>query len=125
VTTIGNADSSSYASVKVWVEIDGAPVGVSSDEATEDAGKVTFCNRAYRMATTQSDDEDARIDTYLRTRSANAFNWIELDLGSATHVVEVKAQLESEVTGMGMAKAGIGKRTLVIEPTKLANDAVI
>jgi hypothetical protein len=122
ITTIGNDESEAVARVKVWVEIDGVPVGVNGEDTGDDAGKVVFCDRAYKRTTTDFDDDDARIDSYLRTRSAHAFNWIDLDLGSGLHTVVVKGQLDTAVTGTGMAQAAIGKRTLVVEPTKLAND---
>lgn len=124
ITTVGNDESESAARVKVWVEIDGVPVKVSSDD-TADPGKVVFCDRAYKRTTTDFDDEDARIDSYLRTRSAHDFQWISLNLGSGLHEISVKAELETSVTGAGMAQAAIGKRTLVVEPTKLANDVVL
>lgn len=124
VTTIGNDDSESMARVKAWVEIDGVPVRVSSDD-TNEPGKVVFCDRVYRRSTMDFDDEDARIDTYLRTRSAHDFQWIRLNLGSGLHTISVKAELETAVTGTGMAQAAIGKRTLVVEPTKLANDVQV
>lgn len=121
ITTVGNDESESVARVLVWVEIDGVPVGVSG----EDDGKVVFCDRAYKRSTMDFDDEDARIESYLRTRSAHAFNWVDLNLGSGVHEIVVKGQLETAVTGTGMAQAAIGKRTLVVEPTKLANDVVL
>lgn len=124
ITTIGNSNSEAIARVKVWVEIDGQPVPVSMDDRAE-PGKVVFCDRAYQRATSNWDDEDARIDSYLRTRSAHSFDWISLDLGSGVHQVTVKADLTTAVTGMGSAQAAIGKRTLVVEPTKLANDVTI
>lgn len=124
VTTVGNDESEAVARVKVWVEIDGVPVTVSSDDTAE-PGKVVFCDRAYKRTTTDFDDEDARIDSYLRTRSAHDFNWIRLNLGSGLHTISVKGELETAVTGTGMAQAAIGKRTLVVEPTKLANDVTL
>lgn len=124
ITTVGNDDSQSVARVKVWVEIDGVPVAVSSDDTAE-TGKVVFCDRAYRRTTTDFDDEDARIDSYLRTRSAHAFDWISLNLGSGIHTISVKGELTTAVTGTGMAQAAIGKRTLIVEPTKLANDVTL
>lgn len=123
--TIGNDISEAIAAVKVWVEVDGAVVPVSGDDVGEEAGKVVFCNRAYRMETTNFDDEDATIKSFLRTRSANAFNWITLDLGAGVHDVVLKAQLDAEVTGTAEAKAAVGKRTLIVEPVKLANDVVL
>lgn len=128
IVTVGNDQSESVASVKIWVEIDGEPVAVAGDD-TEETGEVVFCNRAFKRETLEFDDEDATIKTFLRTRQANAFNWISINpsdlFDGNVHTVEVKAQLDAEVTGAGMAKAGIGKRTLVIEPVKLANDVTI
>lgn len=118
VRTDGNDMAESMARVKVWVEIDGAPVAVSSDDDGEDQGKVVFCDRTHRQEVTNLDNENHTLEQYLRTRTANGFNWVVLDAGSATHDVEVIAQLETEVTGLGMAQAGIGKRTLVIDPVR-------
>lgn len=126
VQLTGNDDQSAVASVKVWIEFDGVSLAVSADEpAGDDYGKVTFCNRALRHVTTNVDDEDATFATYLRTRSANAFNWIEIDAGSQTHTVEVKCRLDAEATTGGMAKAAVGKRTLVVEPVHLDNGATL
>jgi hypothetical protein len=124
ITTVGNDESESMARVKVWVEIDGKPVAVSGDDTAE-TGKVVFCDRAYKRTTTDFDDEDARIDSYLRTRSAHSFDWIKMNLGSGVHTISVKGELQTAVTGAGMAQAAIGKRTLIVEPTKLANDVTL
>ena len=70
-------------------------------------------------------DGDDTIQLYLKTRAAHAFDWVRLNLGSGIHVIEVKAQLTAQATGMGTAKALVGKRTLVAQPAKLANDASI
>ncbi len=125
VTNVGNSDSSAVAEVKVWVTLDGKPVPVSSDDTAADAGKVVFCNRAYREVISNMQDQQATFDHYLSTRSANAFNWLTLDVGPGIHQLTVEAQLEAEVTGTGTAQALVGKRTLIVDPTKLANDAVI
>ncbi len=124
ISVTGDADSESIASVKVWVEIDGVNVAVAPDDTGADRGKVVFCNRAFRMVTSGF-DENQTIQTFLRTRSANGFNWIAEDAdanGEDVHDVVVKAQLESKVTGVGEARAGIGKRTLIVEPVKLGTN---
>lgn len=126
VATVGNDESEARATVKVWVEIDGNPVVVSSDEAgAEDAGKVVFCDRTHRQTVTDLDDDDARIEQFLRTRTANAFNWVALNVGSGIHTIEVKAELDTAATDAGQTMAAIGKRTFVAEPTKLANDVTV
>jgi hypothetical protein len=74
------------------------------------------------------ENDNATIERYLRTKTANAFNWIQLDAGSGVHDIEVKVQLEGHAeteTGEAQAKALIGKRTLVIEPVKMPHDAEI
>lgn len=120
VTVEGNADSEAIATVKVWAELDGDPVLVTSDDPDE--GKVVFCNRAYRMQTLEQENENFTINTFLRTRNAVAFQWIALNVGHGVHTLEVFAELETQVTGTGEAKAAVGKRVLAVEPVKLAND---
>jgi hypothetical protein len=124
VTTVGNDMQSAFGQVKVWVELDGIPVLVSSDD-TSDPGRVVFCNRAYSRTTSMFDDEDATIATFFRTRAANAFNWLAMNVGNGIHTITVKAELTEEATSNAVAEAAVGKRTLIIEPTKLANDASI
>lgn len=121
VTTVGNDDASAFGRVEVWVEIDGVPVGVTS----EDDGRVVFCDRAQRQTTSLFDDEDATITSYLKTRSAHSFSWIDLNLGSATHTIVVKAHFTEEASSNAVAQALIGKRTLVVEPVKLAQEVVV
>lgn len=128
VTTVGNDESEAVATVNTWIEIDGEPVAVSSHEQAGDEGVVTLCHRDYRVETMHFDDENTTIERYLETKHANAFNWAELDVGSGVHNVTVKAQLEGHAQaddGEAHAKALIGKRTLVIEPVKMANDAEV
>lgn len=123
ITTVGNDHSSSAANVTVWVTIDGERVPVSSEGLGD--GEVVFCNRTFERETLQFDDEDATIKSYLRTRQANAFNWMSLNVGSGDHTIAVHAELEASVTNEGRAKAAIGQRMLIVEPTKLANDATL
>lgn len=125
VATVGNEMSEATARVKVWVEMDGEPVKVSSDDAGEDQGKVVFCDRTHRQTVSDGEDEEQRIEQFLRTRSANAFNWVVIDAGNGIHDFEVKAEFETDVVNVGDAEAGVGKRTLVIEPVHLVNDATI
>lgn len=118
VATVGNEASEARATVKVWVEFDGVPVPVSGDDPD---GTVVFCDRLHRQTVTDLDDEDARIEQYLATRSANAFNWLLPDVGGGVHLIEVKADLTSETVGAeAVAQAGVGHRTLIVEPTHLA-----
>jgi hypothetical protein len=125
-TDIVSPESEAAAQVTVWIELDGARVAVTSD-ANEDGifndpddGKVVLCNRAFRISAPALD----LIRLFQKTRAANAFNWVALNVGSGIHRLEVKAQLDASVVGVGtFAQAAVGKRTLVVEPAKLANDA--
>lgn len=141
VATIGNDDAESIGRVEVWITIDGTIVPVSASEpagspsAIDPAdqgsrGRVVFCNRATRLKTENFNDDssDDVIRLFNRTRSANAFNWAALNVGSGVHEIKVLARLVTKLAGDGspadqLAKAAVGKRTLVIEPAKLANDA--
>lgn len=130
---VGDSDSEAVATVRVWVEIDGKPVSVSQNAG--DNGQVVFCNRAFRSSIANFADQDdieeeddgvkeeEELRLYERTRSAHAFNWIKLNVGKGTHSIVVRSILEAEVTGAGTATAIVGSRTMVVEPTKLANDA--
>jgi hypothetical protein len=121
LTTVGNDFSEAMGQVKVWVEIDGKPVKVSSDD-TNEPGRVVFCKDLYQRTTTLFDDEDATIKTLQSTRNANGFNWMALNVGSATHLIQVKATLTTNASQNAQAMAAVGKRTLIVEPTKAAND---
>lgn len=147
VGTIGNDFSESTATVQVWITVDGngnsgkGVVPVSGDSNGDgklndpDDGRVVFCNRAFRMETMNFNDDDADdvIRLFQRTRSANAFNWTRLNLGSGVHTIEIWARLVAQVdtgstTEPGLAEeaaAAVGKRTVVVTPAKLANDAQI
>jgi len=124
LTTVGNDLESAEGTVRVWVEVDGQRVPVSTDD-TDDPGKVTFCNQFEERETTMFDDEDATIRTLNRAGAANGFNWLRLNTGSGIHLIEVKADLVTDNTDGASALAAVGKRTLIIEPVKTANDEEI
>jgi hypothetical protein len=121
ITTEPIATSQAIANVKVWVEIDGVRVPVTSDSNEDgvfndpDDGKVVFCNRDVKLSTTGLLPGQL-LDLFIKTRQANAFNWVTFNVGSGMHTIVVKAQLDVKVSGAGEARAAVGKRTLVIEP---------
>ncbi|HEX9776031.1 MAG TPA: hypothetical protein VGB83_10695 [Actinomycetota bacterium] len=130
-TDTSHADGA-VAQMQVWIEDEnGNPVGVASG----DDGRVVFCNRAFHQDITdltqynpdsgENEPSDANFDTYLETRSTHGFNWIRVNAGSGVHTYTVKALLEATATAQGYAQAIVGKRTLVIEPVKLAQRASI
>ena len=121
LTTVGNDTEQAEGQVRIWIEIDGKTVPVSADD-TADPGKVTFCDRLQRRETSMFDDRDATIKTLDRQGTANGFNWMALNVGSATHTIEVKADLTTSATDGASALAAVGKRTLIVEPVKSAND---
>ncbi|MHB8606311.1 MAG: hypothetical protein ACYDCK_13765 [Thermoplasmatota archaeon] len=124
---VGNSDSQSVAQVVAWVELDGKAIPVAAGDTGAGAGRVVLCNRLFEMQTQNfpPEDQNATIKTFDHTRQANAFNWITLNVGSGTHSFVVKAEMDLSVSGMGNAQAAIGKRTLVVDPTMLAQDATI
>jgi hypothetical protein len=122
--------------VKVWLEMDGHIVPITSsstppqDPAAQEPGdetdKVTFCDRLHRRTVTDREDDNTDYSRdWLETKSANAFNWVRLNAGSGLHTIVVKAEMTTNATGDSMAEAYVGNRTLIIEPTKMANDAVV
>ena len=131
LAVVGNdAPSQATGRVKVWVTFDSPDpaagvVGLGPTD-TRDPGKIVFCDRTHGMTMSGFDDDedDHRVDTFLKTRTANAFNWILINAGSGVHTVRVWAELDVSVDeGQGFVEAGVGKRTLVIEPVMLPNDA--
>ena len=151
--------SLSQAKVLVWVEIDGAIVPIEDSSggtvAGNDSDKVTFCDRTYQRTVSNSQQPGATSTTttpvdqeadYIRTKSANAFNWLRLNAGSGTHDIVVRATLSNTNPSCGYttqtgepsptapmlgtsnascAQAYVGNRTLIVEPTRTANNAVI
>ena len=121
-------NSDARASVKIWTELDGTPVPVTFDSNGDgvfddpDDGRVVFANRDFQITSLITADI---LKLFLNTRSANAFNWVAMNVGSGIHSLVVKSQLDVQVTGAGLAKAAVGRRTLVAEPAKLSNDATV
>ena len=131
-------NSLAQGAVRVWAELDGKIVPIQDvstppqdPEASgdgDDTDKVTFSDRVHERTVTDREDAQDGIDgseDYQATKAANAFNWVRLNAGSGEHTLVVKADLTASGTGASTAEAVIGNRTLVIEPTKLANAAVI
>jgi hypothetical protein len=139
--TVGGSNTSpaeAHGQVRVWVEVDGKQVPIqdissppqdpSQSGTGNDSDKVVFCDRLHRRSVSDTENDADGTDTsrdFQSTKSANAFNWVRLNTGSGDHTIVVKADLVTDSMNTATASAEIGNRTLVIEPTKLANDAVI
>ena len=140
-STTGGATQTANArgAVRIWVTLDGKIVPIQDVSAPpqdpadngngNDTDKVTFCDRLHERTVTDREDPEDGIDgsrDYLDTKSANAFNWVRLNAGSGAHVLKVFGEFTTTAVGAGSnAAAYVGNRSLVVEPTKLANDAVI
>ena len=141
-----SSSADTHGAIRLWITLDGNRVPVSANDATSelledlndgtqegpnDVGEVTFCNREFFMGST--DDEQDGLDfvnEFLHTRTANAFTWLALDVGTdqydtlpPNNIVEVKLWADydrrslSSGTGGSFTDAFVGSRTLIIEPT--------
>ena len=136
VTNNDSPTSTAHSTVRVWVEVDGKIVSLTQQSSPpqdptapgNDSDKVTFCDREYSRSVVDQEDPLDGIDEeddYIRTKSAHGFNWVQMNLGSGMHTIAVKATLSTSTSGNATAEAIVGNRTLIVEPTKMANDAVI
>lgn len=145
VTNNDTPESSTTGSVDIRIEIDGKDVPVqTAGEGAGDDGNVTFCNRTYQRSVTDGEDEGGLIDTeddYIRTKAANAFNWVALNVGddagydspaNGNNILDIVVFARYERTheegtcltadpATSCSEAFVGKRTLVIEPVHAAN----
>ncbi len=136
VTTVGDDDETARGQLRYFMTIstDGGqerPVGVTTTSTStttsvdHDEGEVVFCDRRYQRQTSLfgNDDQSHTIETFMNTRTANAFNWVELNAGKGIHTVKLYATYSDEDTTDGGKSAGVvGRRTLIIEPVKMKND---
>lgn len=127
--------SEASGSVQMWITIDGEAVPVQTGDidpdaegTQEDDGKVTFCNRTYGRSVEDADGDGNvdQEDDYIRTKNANAFNWLALNVGTdydkpdnGNNIVDVvvHAAYETSEQGRAIADAFVGKRTLILEAT--------
>lgn len=134
VATQGGASdtSTAEAQVKMYVKVDGKALGINGLRSEDPAnGDVVFCDREHQQTTSfvdEGDDDnpdDEYLEQHLRTRTANAFNWVALDLTPGNHYIEVVAVLDAAVDNGNRAVADaiatVGRRSLVILPQRLAN----
>jgi len=137
--------------VRTWITIDNdsniVPIISSSDPPQDpsaqpkgdDSDKVTFCNRVFNRTAKDQETPSNGLDysrDYIETKDANAFNWLRLNMGSGTHVIKLWGELTADpegdcaftamaTPGSSCAHAYVGSRSMIGEPTKLANNAVV
>lgn len=127
--------SEASGSIRMYITLDGKRVPISTVDqqpntpgTQNDDGEITFCNRTYGR-TVQDADGDGNVDQeddYIRTKNANAFNWLALDVGSSydnpangNNIIDVvvHAEYETSEEGRAFADAFVGRRSLIMEPT--------
>lgn len=112
--------------------------GSNPNSGNKGSDGVTFCNRVYERRVTDTENDNDGIDRetdFIERKTANAFNWLLLNAGNGVHFVRVMADLTfsptsgtcaaNTSTAETCAKGFVGHRTLIVEPSKLANDATI
>lgn len=132
VTNSANGQTErAFGEITFHVEINGIPVPVSAEDT--DKGEVVFCNRAHEQQWTDSaapnnDDGGDKLRQYIDTRTANAFNWLALNVGTTyagsgdnVHKIDLVATWNTDATAGAIAEAVVGNRTLVLEPVKAWN----
>jgi hypothetical protein len=160
-TTMDSATAS--GEIVSWVEIDDDPthapsvaeptevgaddtvVPISSESTQSQSPRpagdkaldsVTFCDRTYqRNVQDREADNLDRTQDFIDTKTANAFNWVQLNMQNGIWYVRLMADLTESTScpttdpptppTTTCAEAEIGNRTLIVEPAKLANDISI
>ena len=135
------SESTVQASQSIWLTVDGKIVPIGAEDPTSVTyGKVTMCDRTYSVSTNILDQiqqlcsalntvtpiqcEESYFTSYIKTKDAHGWNWVVLNLGSGEHTVEVHSEIVEEVEiGDGTASAAVGKRSLIVLPQSLSNDA--
>ncbi|MCA1830647.1 MAG: hypothetical protein ABR552_09770 [Actinomycetota bacterium] len=131
VTNTGTSTASAFGQVRVWVEVDGQIVPVQSISSPpqntpppgNDSDKAVFCERTHTVNFMPSTETET-IQQFQSTKNADAFTWLRQNVGAGSHTIVVKADLNTTATN-GTAEAIIGNRTLVVDPVKMANNAII
>jgi hypothetical protein len=133
VENVGSSTSLAQGQVRVWVEVDGQIVPVTSVSSPpqntppggDNTDKAVFCERVHQVQFINPNEDDT-IRQFQMTKNANAFNWLRFNVGADTHTITVKADMNAGPNmGAATSRALVGNRTLVVTPTKMANDAVI
>ncbi|MEY2420415.1 MAG: hypothetical protein QOI95_482 [Acidimicrobiaceae bacterium] len=126
ITNMGSTTQSYIATVELWIEIDGRPVPVvppasgsgasSGGPASDDNGRVVFCNREFTR-TTVYDSQNESIKDVQNTEQANAFNWVAMNVGNGVHEIVVKAHFTDTNGADTFAHGVVDKRSLNVNVT--------
>lgn len=88
------------ATVNAWVEVDGVPVAMSSDNEavveTADDGSVVICS-ADGSLDFEATEPEAIAAEFESSLSSSGFSWAVSDIGRGTHEVVVLATLDLDV----------------------------
>lgn len=125
VTTMGNDSQQAFGQIRMWVTIDGQPVGViPATQGQSDDGRVVFCNQTYSSTTSGYTVDNPTVNTYLQTKHADAFNWVAMNVGNGVHTVQLHAELTQQVTdpSKDSAQMVVGNRTIVVNTTETAQN---
>jgi hypothetical protein len=132
---VTNETAQAEGSVRMYITLDGKTVPISTADTDPDAegtqnddGRATFCNRVYNRTVKDTEGDGATDEEhdYIRTKNANAFNWLALDVGTTyddpangNNIIDVvvHAEYDTTATGRAVADAYVGRRSLIIEPT--------
>lgn len=134
----GSESATTTGTVRTWITVDGKIVPIisassppqdgSAPDSGDESDKVTFCNRVFNRTVQDTEDPKDGWDRsrdYLATKSANAFNWVRLNMGSGVHKIELHGELTHSFSPGSSASAFVGNRSMIGVPGKFANDAVI
>lgn len=123
----------------VWIEFDHKVVpvqqistppqdGSTPEEGDKEKDGAVFCDREYSRTVSNDETSNDGVDQesdYIHTKSAHAFNWVKMNAGSGVHTIEMRARLTKTATSTASSKVEVRNRTMIVEPTKMANDAII
>lgn len=132
----GSESATTTGTVRTWITVDGVIVPIISSSTPpqnppppgDDTDKVTFCNRVFNRTVQDTEDPQDGWDRsrdYIATKSANAFNWVRLNVGSGLHTIVLHGELTHSFSPGSSASAFVGNRSMIGLPGKFANDATV
>jgi hypothetical protein len=116
-----------FGTVEARILVDGNPVPVTAATTgpppgpgtSSDDGWVELCERDFARAEFA---DPSVVNENGEERGTQAFTWVRFNAGNGLHNIEVKVRFTQSSSGNITTSGRIGKRTLIIEPTKMPND---